>query len=1468
MKKRGETHMKQIRKYGRRVLAAFLVLAMQTASLLPIEAKAEQADTLPTEAAADARVFYVDSAAGDDSHTGLREDQAWKTLEKVNAQVLQPGDTVLFRAGSVWNGEQLKPQGSGTEEQPITIGAYGAENTTQRPIFNGNGLHREVVWLCDVEYYNVSNLEITNQGAQVAERRAVFVENTGIGAMDHIHLTDLYIHDVNGRVDIRRNEEGGIICMVTNKSKEGVTEPSKFHDLLIENNKFVHVDYGAVFVRNKNLRRGTIDWPGTYPWVGNTKVVIRGNHLDNMGGDGIVMCECDGGLVEYNVAKECHMRCEDPCAAIWCINSDNSVFQFNEAYLTRKDKDGQAYDADGNCHNTCFQYNYSHDNEGGFMLICNWYTPGVDFNDNGVIRYNISQNDRSKLFHYSGINTNFQVYNNTFYVGPGNNTTFSRGSGGVAGSSVNFYNNIFYNEGSNFSYDAGPTNTTFDNNLYYGNHPGNEPKDPHKIIADPMLLAPGTGGIGLDSVGGYKLLPGSPCIDAGKDIPNRGTRDYFGNPIADGQKVDIGAHEFTNDTPNPDEVFPVGTVWNAKEQFSDVSGQNCWSAVYFDQNRAPHITTWKTNAEKPAESGWMLSQWLSDNLPYGMVDEQNLAVYNGREPARCFQSPVDGTLEVKGQPKKFNINGASDPGDDGVDVSILKNDQVIWGPKHIAGGDSTGIAHDLLLDVQKGDEIYFLVGQVGVDWYDIVDWCPEITYVSKPFQTPDMEEGSFYVDDSSNQIQYTDMTQETYLSEQQAYARTAHVSNQKTARAEYAFEGTGIQVIGIQNQTGGTAEISLYRTEADGTETLVETVECSTYADAEKTQACLYEKKELPFGSYRIVVSNKANETGKVGTLVLDAFVVYTKGADGEAHACKITIKGSNGTVTVNSNDGSVENGGYVLMGKPLRITVQPLPGFYAKGLLVNDTPVALKDNQYEIKAVNQDLVIEGVFAFTPSVNHNVALHKPVEITGVISTDKRYGKDQAVDGNTAQASSGWEAMMLHEQPASIMVDLKELFKVNEVKLYWNYNPEIAPSKYTVEISADGKDFKEVANVAEKALNTKVHPIEPAEPARYVRVSIPVTKDGTLTWNSLLLHELEVYADLTADKTELQQVVAKAEKEAARTDYYAGAYLDALNQAIKEAKLELYDTQSTDQQVRAAVEKLQNLLNNPQLRGRKVAEVEKIPSLEVSLGTTQNQLALPEKVTVKLDNGQTEQLAVVWKPVKPYDGNIAGDYVFEGTLQLTENMENPDNLKASVKVTVKEQNVLPVPPMPPMPPVPSVPTNPVAFQDVHSSDYYYDAVRWAVEQKITSGVSERFFAPNESCTRAQAVTFLWRACGSPTPATQSNPFSDVAETDYYYEAVLWAVENGITKGTSAATFSPNESCTRAQIVTFLWRTQNAPMAHETALFADVAADAYYADAVAWAVACDITRGTGANTFDPDQICTRGQIVTFLYRCLTK
>ena len=172
----------------------------------------------------------------------------------------------------------------------------------------------------------------------------------------------------------------------------------------------------------------------------------------------------------------------------------------------------------------------------------------------------------------------------------------------------------------------------------------------------------------------------------------------------------------------------------------------------------------------------------------------------------------------------------------------------------------------------------------------------------------------------------------------------------------------------------------------------------------------------------------------------------------------------------------------------------------------------------------------------------------------------------------------------------------------------------------------------------------------------------------------------------------------------------------------------------------------------------------------------------------------------------------------------------------------------------------------AFSDVSPNAYYKTAVDWAASEGITSGSDKDRFSPDKLCSRAQTVTFLWRANGSPEPSEKENPFTDVSPDSYYYKAVLWAVEQGITSGVTKTAFAPDRVCTRAQAAVLLWRAEGSPAASGTHGFRDVAEGAYYADAVAWAVESGVTQGTTSTTFEPGTTCTRAQIMTFLHRAM--
>ena len=259
--------------------------------------------------------------------------------------------------------------------------------------------------------------------------------------------------------------------------------------------------------------------------------------------------------------------------------------------------------------------------------------------------------------------------------------------------------------------------------------------------------------------------------------------------------------------------------------------------------------------------------------------------------------------------------------------------------------------------------------------------------------------------------------------------------------------------------------------------------------------------------------------------------------------------------------------------------------------------------------------------------------------------------------------------------------------------------------------------------------------------------------------------------------------------------------------------------------------------------------QKITVVSDKLGNTWNKVTASGKDTGLTLSAESGQLKVSSK----------------NNVSVTIQGENVDTRKASGKQTVTASSSGTAVSMNSLGTGTQQPSGTNPFTDVQSGAYYYDAVLWAVEKNITSGTSAATFSPNNPCTRGQIVTFLWRAAGSPKPTSSNNPFIDVKAGAYYYDAVLWAVEKGITSGTSATTFSPDTACTRGQTVTFLWRAAGSPkVASSNNPFSDVQAGAYYYDAVLWAVEQKVTSGTSATTFAPGSTVTRGQTVTFLWR----
>ena len=480
--------------------------------------------------------FYVDATAGNDSLSGASPDMAWQTLAKVSDTTFVAGDTILFKAGERLTG-QFRPKGSGSEDAAIVVDMYGDGD---RPILDGNEQVNHVIRLQDVEYWELNNLEITNDSESQGSRIGVHILSSG-GLRRHFHLKNLYIHDIMGRYTFEMTGKNtGGIGIIGNGN-------ARFDDILIENCEIGDIVRVGIFTNGNKGEHGNRPI---------TNLVIRNNTIYRCAGDGAIIRYADKPIIEMNEAYENHIGDQDLVkwgVALWCRSTDSALVQFNHVYKTYGDMDGQAFDADLEAWGTVVQNNYSHDNEGGFMLV-------YGSSANAIVRYNISQNDGvlgGHIFDFpiwtnprgSGI-----FHNNTIYLAEGNTAVIAD----EAMQTALFYNNIFYTESESalLVRDKDNHKPILSNNCYFGYSEEDVALDSRAISANPQLQAVGTGAEGMDTVDGYKLTEGSPCIGAGVGIsqmggnywlPDMGDRDYFGNPI-EASTIDVGAHQYSNET--------------------------------------------------------------------------------------------------------------------------------------------------------------------------------------------------------------------------------------------------------------------------------------------------------------------------------------------------------------------------------------------------------------------------------------------------------------------------------------------------------------------------------------------------------------------------------------------------------------------------------------------------------------------------------------------------------------------------------------------------------------------------------------------------------------------------------------------------------------------------------------------------------------------------------------------------------
>lgn len=494
-------------------------------------------------------VYYVDPAAslGND---GLGPSSALSTLDEVNQLNLQPGDAILFKNDGEWHGT-LQISSSGSAEKPITIGNYG--NGINRPAIHGDGVVGAAVFGSDVSYITVENLEVTNKSDQTKRLRGIYF-NAVYENVSGLVVQNCYVHNVDSAPDVFEEERkysdphycGGIMMMAGTADSPAMNV--KFDDILIKNNKVDSCSLCGITVGSADLI--TL----------STNINVIGNYVSHSYGDAILLFGVEGGLVEGNIADTNGTRNDfsHAYAGIWCFGSKDIVFQYNESFGFGTSLDGQAFDIDAYCDNITFQYNYSHDNYGGFMLIMDL---GID--GRHTIRHNVSRNDGRCFIKMvltlsnGGVqHQQVDVYNNTFYTTKPIESLFSFDGFGADRVYMNARNNIFCVESEIeppvFSNSSLSSKILFSNNCWYGFNELLLPTDePGRIVANPQFSNPSNKYAGMGGMDGFALLKDSPCLNAGTKIYDQLAADYWGNEVSD--NCNIGAYMGTG-VDVPDDV--------------------------------------------------------------------------------------------------------------------------------------------------------------------------------------------------------------------------------------------------------------------------------------------------------------------------------------------------------------------------------------------------------------------------------------------------------------------------------------------------------------------------------------------------------------------------------------------------------------------------------------------------------------------------------------------------------------------------------------------------------------------------------------------------------------------------------------------------------------------------------------------------------------------------------------------------
>ncbi len=506
--------------------------------------------------AAFAASYYVDSSAGNDANAGTSSAAAWKSLTKVNAHTYVAGDKILFKAGGIWTG-QLIPKGSGASGNPIVIDLYGSG---AKPLIQANATKHNTVYLLNQSYWEINNLEVTNNAGSSASNlgdyRGISINGQDFGTINHVYIKNCNVHDVTGEVnwisgDTANNSTGVTFATGWDASKltggivfatlSSTSTKTKFNDVLVQGCTVQKCSFGGIVFKQWD---GSVHWgvrssASDTNWTPHTNVTIKDNYINQSGSsyacNGIYLTDTKTATIENNVVANAGT------CGIECYYCDAVTIQKNETYGTVKKASGADYngiDPDKGTTNIIVQFNYSHDNGDG-ILLCQFSFGSA------TVRYNILQNNsRYGIYLHSDSKSPASIYNNVVYTNK-SASELVYGYGSSLAAAYQFRNNIFYSSVSGPALTTGG-GITYDYNSYSG---VTAPSDGNKITSNPLLVSPGTGGTGSSSgtafgtLGGYKLQSGSPCREQGTAISSNGGVDFWGTALYHGT-ADIGADEF------------------------------------------------------------------------------------------------------------------------------------------------------------------------------------------------------------------------------------------------------------------------------------------------------------------------------------------------------------------------------------------------------------------------------------------------------------------------------------------------------------------------------------------------------------------------------------------------------------------------------------------------------------------------------------------------------------------------------------------------------------------------------------------------------------------------------------------------------------------------------------------------------------------------------------------------------------